>query len=83
MTFAERMEELRLANEMTIKELADGLGIEWRTIYRWMKGDFHPNLKYVYLMAGLFGITASQMLEGVDIDTSKKRKRRKDRRRKD
>ena len=55
---------LRKASNMTQIDLAERLNVSNRTISKWECGDGYPDLTLVPVIAGIFGITSDELLQG-------------------
>ena len=60
--FAERLRDLRLEKELTIKQLADKLGVRDSTITRWENNIIKPNSDNLYVIALFFGVSTDYLL---------------------
>lgn len=58
------------AKEVTQKELADRLGLHWRTISDWATGKKKPSLDSAALLASELGISLKTLFKALKIDVS-------------
>ena len=64
MWFAYRLKYLRLQESMTQNDLAEIAGVGIATIERLERGKVLPRIETCLLLAKVFGITVSQLLDG-------------------
>lgn len=55
-----------LAHGMTMRGLADSIGVTSATVCRWINGTRDPKAYAVYRMARVFGCTMEELMEGVE-----------------
>jgi transcriptional regulator with XRE-family HTH domain len=61
----QRIREARLARGWTHEELARRVGVNWRTVQRWQKGN-PPRLAKLVELADLFGLPHAYFVEPED-----------------
>lgn len=66
MTLGERVNDLRRARGWTQRTLAQATGIHYTHIYRIETDQKNSTLRLIFRLAQGFGITMSELLEGVD-----------------
>lgn len=66
--FAERLKELRLENNLTMKQLANELEISDACISRWENNLRLPNSESIILVAKFFNVSADYLLGLVDYE---------------
>ncbi len=66
MTIGEKIKLTRKAANKTQKELADSVGIAMNTISRYETGERAPSWDSITQIAGALGLTAAELLTGVD-----------------
>lgn len=62
MIIAERIKELRLANKMSQKKLAEAVGVDKRAVIFWEQGVNEPKATFVRNLALCFGCTSDYLL---------------------
>lgn len=67
MNFGKYIVELRKAAGMTQEELANKLGVNYRTVASWEKDRTEPNVMMVEMMAAIFGCTKTRIIYGKDM----------------
>ncbi len=67
MIIAERIKELRKANNISQKKLADAVGVDKRAVIFWEQGVNEPKATYIRNMALFFGCSADYLLGLTDI----------------
>lgn len=74
MTFAERLKQLRKEQGLTLKEVADAVGVEKATVFKWERGII-VNVRHdkIHMLAKLFNVTPTFLL-GWDIEPKKESK---------
>lgn len=60
--FAERLKELRLEKNLSLKDLAKGIGSSDVAISRWENELRIPNIENLYLIAKFFGVSADYLI---------------------
>ncbi len=60
-----KIRELRLQRELTQTELADHLHLTFQQVQKYEKGANRVSSNSLIKIAGLFGVTVAQMLEGI------------------
>ena len=55
--FQERLKELRIASNLSARELANKIGVSFVAIYKWEKGDRMSNLEYLVALAKYFKVS--------------------------
>lgn len=64
--YGERIRELRLGNNLTQKELAQKLGVDFRSVSFWETERYEPNISQIIKLCALFDVTADYLLGIVD-----------------
>ena len=67
MVIAERIKELRKANKVSQKKLADAVGVDKRAVIFWEQGVNEPKATYIRNMALFFGCSADYLLGLTDV----------------
>lgn len=67
MVIAERIKELRKANNVSQKKLADAVGVDKRAVIFWEQGVNEPKATYIRNMALFFGCSADYLLGLTDV----------------
>ena len=57
------IKELRLKNKMTVREVADKVGVARVTITKWENGERKVNKTYIPILADIFNIDKSILYE--------------------
>ena len=60
--FAQRLKELRLEKNLSLKDLAKGIGTSDVAISRWENELRIPNIENLYLIAKFFGVSADYLI---------------------
>ena len=60
--FAMRLKQLREKAGLMPEEVAEAVGVDQRTIYRWESGKFDPQIRHLPLLAAKFGIEVRTLL---------------------
>lgn len=68
MGYLDNLSEIRKRRGLTQAQLAERMGVEQPTVQRWEKGKREPDLGQLQTLAGVLGVTASELLDG-DIAT--------------
>ncbi len=55
--FQERLKELRIASNLSARELANKIGVSFVAIYKWEKGERMPNLENLVALAKYFKVS--------------------------
>ncbi len=63
-TIGKFIAELRRANGMTQKELAEELYISDKTVSRWERDECTPDINLLPAIADLFGVTCNELIQG-------------------
>lgn len=63
-TFHERLRELWLCSNLTQKQIADLIGVDRKSVSKWISEDFTPNLLSVMRLCRLFHVSADYLLFG-------------------
>lgn len=66
MHVGERIRELRVARGLSVEKLAVQINRGSQTVFRWEWGDTSPRLDDLQAVAKEFGLSVSELLEGVD-----------------
>lgn len=64
--YGERIRELRLGNNLTQKELAQKLGVDFRSVSFWETERYEPNISQIIKLCALFDVTADYLLGIMD-----------------
>ena len=67
MIIAQRIKELRLANKISQKKLADAVGVDKRAVIFWEQEINEPKATYIKNLAQFFGCSADYLLGLSDI----------------
>ena len=70
MSIGELISYLRRTKGMTQKELGERLFVSDKTVSRWERGESLPELSLIPAIAGIFGITTDELLQGKLNDNS-------------
>ena len=70
MSIGELISYLRRTKGMTQKELGERLFVSDKTVSRWERGESSPELSLIPAIAGIFGITTDELLQGKLNDNS-------------
>lgn len=60
--FAERLKELRIEKNLTLKDLAKEIGVSDIAISRWENKLRIPNIEYLILLSKFFKVSTDYML---------------------
>lgn len=60
--FGKRLRELRIENNLTQRQLADKIGVDFRTVSFWETGRFEPNLEQIVKLCAFFSVSADYLL---------------------
>lgn len=60
--FGKRIKELRLENNMTQKQLAEKLQVDFRTVSFWENERFEPNIEQIFKLCALFGVSSDYLI---------------------
>lgn len=71
--FGEKVKGLRNAKNLTQEQLGNKCDISMRTIIRIESGDIAPTLNVILAFANAFEMTASDLLQGIKKETTKKK----------
>ena len=55
--FQERLKELRIASNLSARELANKIGVSFVAIYKWEKCERMPNLENLVALAKYFKVS--------------------------
>lgn len=61
--YSKKITELRDKNNMSVKELADGIDVDEQTVLSWETGESVPTAENFYKMAKLFGVSMDVFFE--------------------
>lgn len=61
--YSKKITELREKNNMSVKELADGINADEQTVLSWEKGESVPSAEVFYKMAKFFGVSMDVFFE--------------------
>lgn len=67
MIIAQRIKELRIANNVSQKKLADAVGVDKRAVIFWEQEVNEPKATYIRNIAQFFGCTADYLLGLSDV----------------
>lgn len=76
-SLAEELRENRLRCKMTQEFVAETLGISRQAVSKWENGSSDPSTSNLIALAKLYGISAEELLRGVDDSMSGQRKAEK------
>lgn len=65
--FCTRLRELRLSNNLTVKQLAERLKRSRTSIYGWEKGINEPSYDILLQLSEIFNVTLDYLLGNTDI----------------
>jgi len=65
MAVANKLKELRLSREMTQEQLADGAGIDRKTVNRIENQHFSPNLNTLLRLCAVLSVKPSDLLKNL------------------
>lgn len=65
-----RLREIREKNNMTMKHLADELGITVTSVSRYETGDREPDIETLKRLASILGTTVDELIGGADDETA-------------
>ena len=74
---AEELRENRLRCKMTQEFVAETLGVSRQAVSKWENGSSDPSTSNLIALAKLYGISAEELLRGVDDSMSGQRKAEK------
>lgn len=63
-SFHERLRDLWLASGLTQKQIAERIGVERKSVGKWISGEFTPNLMSFIRLCKLFHVSADYLLFG-------------------
>lgn len=63
MSFSEKLHELRIANNLSQKKMADALGVAQSSINYWEKGQRDPSIMIVEKIAAYFHVDVDYLLD--------------------
>ena len=66
MRFSQRLRELMSDYNASAEEIADYMGIPQKSVGMYASGTHTPSLYRLLSLADFFGLTVSELLEGVD-----------------
>lgn len=61
-----RLKDLRLANELTQKELSEKLGCTQTAVGKYERGDLEPNIDTLIKLAGIFEVSIDYLVGNSD-----------------
>ena len=64
MKFNEKLQELRMAQELSYKELGEYIYVEARAVRDWERGRGYPSLPLLIAISKFFGVTIDELLAG-------------------
>ena len=56
----------RTGADMTQEQLADKLGVAYQSVSRWENGTTYPDMEFLPVLAGIFGVTVDELIGGED-----------------
>ena len=59
--FAERLKELRAEQDLTLQNVAQGIGVSINTVSRWERQERLPNIENVVALAKFFRVSADYL----------------------
>ena len=62
LNIGENLRRLRRAADMTQEQLADKLGVAYQSVSRWENGTTYPDMEFLPVLAGIFGVTVDELL---------------------
>ena len=62
LNIGENIRRLRRAADMTQEQLADKLGVAYQSVSRWENGTTYPDMEFLPVLAGIFGVTVDELL---------------------
>ena len=62
LNIGENLRRLRRAADMTQEQLADKLGVAYQSVSRWENGMTYPDMEFLPVLAGIFGVTVDELL---------------------
>lgn len=65
---AHNIKRLLDAKGMTVKDLANAIGIAPTTVYGWTQGQYYPRIDKIEMMANFFGVSKAELVEGEQIE---------------
>lgn len=66
-----RLKDLRLARDLSLRQLAEESGINYNVLHKWETGKASPNRSNVLRLAEVFNVKPSWLLFGKDADVTK------------
>ena len=66
MTFSDRLKALRTERKISVKDLAEKVGINAQTIYAYESGERQPSLNPLCWLADYFGVSVDYLLGRTD-----------------
>ena len=64
-SLAEVLKEQRLKNHMTQEFVAEKLGVSRQAVSKWENGSSDPSTSNLIALAGLYGVDAAELLNGI------------------
>jgi len=62
-TFAKKLKELRKKQNVTLQELATGIGSYKGTISKWENNKLEPNIEMLKRIANFFNVTVDELID--------------------
>ena len=59
--FAERLRELRIEQNLTLQNVAQGIGVSINTVSRWERQERLPNIENIVALAKFFKVSADYL----------------------
>lgn len=62
MTIGQRINEIRIERNMTMRQLAKSSGVSYDTINSWVYRGYHPDIELLIMVADVFGVTLDELV---------------------
>lgn len=66
--YGKRIRELRLENNLTQKQLAEKVQVDFRTVSFWETERFEPNIEQITKLCSFFGVSSDFLIGIKDYD---------------
>lgn len=66
--YGKRIKELRLENNLTQKQLAEKLQVDFRTVSFWENERFEPNIEQITKLCSFFSVSSDYLIGLKDYD---------------
>lgn len=66
--YGKRIRELRLENNLTQKQLAEKVQVDFRTVSFWETERFEPNIEQITKLCAFFGVSSDFLIGIKDYD---------------